>query len=69
MEMCANQPETAEGMRSDFELRQRSEGRRAAGSHEYLFDDTAASDQETDGTSNLPRQLAGRARELGSDNE
>ena len=69
MEMGANQPETAEGMRSDSELCQRFEGRCAAGSHKYLFDDTAASDQETDGTSNLPRQLAGRARELGSDHE
>ena len=69
VEMCANQPETAEGMRSDSELRQRFKGRRATGSHEYLFDDTAASDQEADGTSNLPRQLTGRARELGRENE
>lgn len=69
VEMRANQPETAEGMRSDPELRQRFEGRRAARSHEYLFDDTSASDQETDRASNLPRQLAGRARELGSENE
>lgn len=69
VEMRANQPKTAEGMRSDSELRQRFEGRRAAGSHEYLFDDPAASDQETDRTSNVPCQLAGRARELGSENE
>ena len=65
MEMGANQPETTEGMRSDPNFASDSMGGRAAVSYEHLFDDPAASDQESDGTTYLSCQLAGRARQFG----
>lgn len=65
VEMGANQPETTERMRADPKLCQRLESGCAAVSYEHLFDDPAASDQETDGTTYLSCQLAGRARQFG----
>ncbi len=65
LEMGADQPETAERMRSDPKLCQRFERGCAAVSYQHLFDVAAASDQETDGATNLSRQLTGRARQLG----
>lgn len=65
VELRADQPETTERMRSDPKLCQRFESGCAAVAYEHLFDDTAASDQETDGATNLSCQLTGRARQFG----
>ena len=65
VELCANEPEAPEGMRTDSKLHQRFVGGRAACSDQYLFDDAAPRHQEADGTSYITGELAGCARELG----
>ncbi len=69
VELGANQPESAQGMRSDAEFGQRFMGRHGTRSHQHLFDDAATSYEESDGASDFSCEAAGSARQLGRDDD